>query len=177
MTWIKLLGHIGGVSDMHITSVNPDLLETGRLDSEYYNPIYLDDIVKLNQVGSVELGTVGKFFAGPFGSALPSNLYLDEGIPLFRVGNVGEMEVLLNNMAHLDKGVHETLKASEVKPGDILIVKASVGEKICKVPEWMPKANITQHIIAVRPNGDFDSDFVCAFLFANMEHDNLYDAL
>ncbi|WP_446918288.1 restriction endonuclease subunit S, partial [Klebsiella pneumoniae] len=42
---------------------------------------------------------------------------------------------------------------------------ASVGEKICKVPEWLPKANITQHIIGIRPNQSKDTDYISAFLF------------
>jgi len=152
---------------MHISRVMPALVDTGRLDPDYYNPVYLEDELKLKEFGCIELGKAGKFFAGPFGSKLPSNLYLDHGIPLFRVGNVGKMEVLTENFAHLDKFVHADLKASEVHPGDILIVKASVGEKICKVPDWIAKANITQHIIALRSNGRFDTDYVCSFLFSH----------
>ncbi|WP_226954424.1 restriction endonuclease subunit S, partial [Klebsiella pneumoniae] len=113
----------------------------------------------------VKLGTIGKFFTGPFGSLLPSNLYLNEGIPLFRVGNVGQFEALSENFAYLAPSVHEQLKVSEVVPGDLLLVKASVGEKICKVPEWLPKANITQHIIGIRPNQSKDTDYISAFLF------------
>ncbi|WP_240341701.1 hypothetical protein, partial [Pseudomonas viridiflava] len=73
--------------------------------------------------------------------------YLDKGIPLFRVGNVGQFEVLTDNLAHLAPHIHDEPKASEVRSGDLLVVKASVGEKICKVPDWIPRANITQHIL------------------------------
>ncbi|WP_446916740.1 restriction endonuclease subunit S [Klebsiella pneumoniae] len=119
----------------------------------------------LSNLNCVKLGTIGKFFTGPFGSLLPSNLYLNEGIPLFRVGNVGQFEALSENFAYLAPSVHEQLKVSEVVPGDLLLVKASVGEKICKVPEWLPKANITQHIIGIRPNQSKDTDYISAFLF------------
>jgi len=152
---------------MYISRVKPGLVETSRLDPDYYNPIYLEDVVKLKDFGCIKLSTVGKFFTGPFGSKLPSNLYIDEGIPLFRVGNVGQMEVRKENLAYLDKRVHEELKASEVRSGDVLIVKASVGEKICKLPDSIPKANITQHIIGLRSNGRFDMDYVCSFLFSS----------
>ncbi|MFU7849453.1 restriction endonuclease subunit S [Klebsiella pneumoniae] len=90
---------------------------------------------------------------------------MNEGIPLFRVGNVGQFEALSENFAYLAPSVHEQLKVSEVVPGDLLLVKASVGEKICKVPEWLPKANITQHIIGIRPNQSKDTDYISAFLF------------
>lgn len=150
---------------MLVNRVQAEFIGTNRIDPDYYRPEHLADEKRLRHFGSDELNTVGHFFAGPFGSKLPSDLYLSTGIPLFRVGNVGSMEVLLNGMAHLAPKVHEELIDSEVIPGDLLIVKASVGEKICRVPHWMPRANITQHIIGIRPNGSVDMDYVAAFLF------------
>jgi type I restriction enzyme, S subunit len=152
---------------MHISSIEPDKLRTRRLDADFYHPEHIAIEDRLLSLDHIEFGSCGRFFVGPFGSKLPSNLYLDKGVPLFRVANVGDFDVNTENLAHLDEAVHAELSASEVKPGDLLIVKASVGEKICKVPDWMPRANITQHIIAVRPNGSADVDFLAAFLFSH----------
>ena len=151
---------------MFKSRVAASTLSAKRLDADFYRPDYLATEALLLAQPVSQLGEIGHFFAGPFGSLLPSNLYLEEGIPLFRVGNVGQFEVLPDNFAHLAPEVHRELKASEVLPGDLLVVKASVGEKICKVPDWIPKANITQHIIGIRPNGTFDTDYVSAFLFS-----------
>ncbi len=150
---------------MHLSRIPGERLTTKRLDADFYRPEYLSIESKLMSLRPCSLGQSGRFFAGPFGSKLPSNLYLDQGVPLFRVGNVGQFEALTDNLAHLNESVHEELRVSEVVPGDLLIVKASVGEKICKVPAWMSRANITQHIIAIRPNGRFDVDYLSAFLF------------
>lgn len=150
---------------MFSDKVAPENLNTKRLDSDFYRPEYIEIDNTLSNLNCVKLGTIGKFFTGPFGSLLPSNLYLNEGIPLFRVGNVGQFEALSENFAYLAPSVHEQLKVSEVVAGDLLLVKASVGEKICKVPEWLPKANITQHIIGIRPNQSKDTDYISAFLF------------
>ncbi|HHC3122222.1 TPA: restriction endonuclease subunit S [Klebsiella pneumoniae] len=150
---------------MFSDKVAPQNLNTKRLDSDFYRPEYIEIDNTLSNLNCVKLGTIGKFFTGPFGSLLPSNLYLNEGIPLFRVGNVGQFEALSENFAYLAPSVHEQLKVSEVVPGDLLLVKASVGEKICKVPEWLPKANITQHITGIRPNQSKDTDYISAFLF------------
>ena len=158
---------------MFITRVEPEKINNKRLDADFYHPDYLAVEQKLASVDTQQLGACGKFFAGPFGSKLPSNLYLDEGVPLFRVGNVGQFEVLVDNFAHLAPAVHQELISSEVMPGDILIVKASVGEKIARVPEWLPRANITQHIIGIRPNDVFDSDYVCAFLYSKFGRSQL----
>lgn len=142
------------------------MLGAKRLDADFYRPEYLENEKTLISHPVGKLADVGQFFSGPFGSLLPSNLYLEQGVPLFRVSNVGQFEVLSENFAHLAPKVHNELKASEVLPGDLLVVKASVGEKICRVPESISRANITQHIIGIRPNGTYDIDYVAVFLFS-----------
>ena len=101
---------------MFSDKVVPQNLNTKRLDSDFYRPEYIEIDNTLSNLNCVKLGTIGKFFTGPFGSLLPSNLYLNEGIPLFRVGNVGQFEALSENFAHLAPSVHEQLKVSEVVP-------------------------------------------------------------
>lgn len=150
---------------MHTSRVSPSQIDTKRLDSDYYRPEHLETERILRGLNAEPLKQVGTFWAGPFGSELPSSLYLNQGVPLFRVGNVGSLQVLYDGMAHLDPVVHKELSASEVRPGDLLVVKASVGEKICRIPDSMPQANITQHIIAIRPNGKADADYIASFLF------------
>src|SRR5258708_3566709 len=145
---------------MHTSRVSPSQIDTKRLDSDYYRPEHLETERILRGLNAEPLKQVGTFWAGPFGSELPSSLYLNQGGPLFRVGNVGSLQVLYDGMAHLDPVVHKELSASEVRPGDLLVVKASVGEKICRIPDSMPQANITQHIIAIRPNGKADADYI-----------------
>lgn len=158
---------------MHTSRVNPAQVDTKRLDPDYYHPEHLNTEATLKSLHAQPLKQVGSFWAGPFGSELPSSLYLAEGIPLFRVGNVGSMQVRLDGMAYLAPEVHQELQASEVRPGDLLVVKASVGEKICKIPLTIPKANITQHIIAIRPNGKADVDYLSAFLFGRFGRSQL----
>ena len=139
---------------------------TKRLDPDYYAPQHLHDEEAIFSLGAIQLGTTGKLFAGPFGSELPTSVFVDDGVPLFRVGNVGGMEVDENDLAQISQALHQKLSASEVVPGDVLIVKASVGEKICIVPDSMPLANITQHIIGLHPNGSVDERYVAAALFS-----------
>ncbi|MBB1404490.1 restriction endonuclease subunit S [Pseudoalteromonas sp. SG44-5] len=151
---------------MQINRVPISEIKTNRLDPDYYKPEYLTSEKAVKDFGAFNLGDAGKLFAGPFGSKLPSKLYLDAGIPLFRIGNIGNMEAIPQNMAHLAPEVHQELKTSEVGAGDLLIVKASVSEKICKVPSNIEKANITQHIVALRGNGKYNTDYLMAFLFS-----------
>lgn len=151
---------------MHVSRTPSASLDTKRIDPDYYAPAHLADEMKIRAFGAVELGTAGRLFAGPFGSELPTSVFVDEGVPLFRVGNVGEMAVEARDLARIPPQLHAELSASEVVPGDLLVVKASVGEKLCVIPASMPRANITQHIIGLRPNGTIDMGFAAAVLFS-----------
>jgi len=111
---------------MHISHTSPAWLLTKRLNPDYYAPRHIEDDNTLMTIGAVQLKSVGKLFVGPFGSELPTSVFAEEGVPLFRVGNVGEMEVDENNLARISSALHDKLGASEVVPGDILIVKASL---------------------------------------------------
>ena len=60
---------------MLVNKVQPEFIGTNRIDPDYYRPEHLADEKHLRTFGSDELGVIGDFFAGPFGSKLPSNLW------------------------------------------------------------------------------------------------------
>jgi len=154
---------------MRIPSVSrtpANRLSARRIDAEYYGKEHLKDEEILEAYGSTPLGKFGKLFAGPFGSKVPNSKFVDKGVPLFRVGNIGWMEIVEENLAQIPESLHQEIEASEVLPGDLLIVKASVGEKIAVLPDHFKKANITQHIIGLRPREGADTCFLAAFLMA-----------
>jgi type I restriction enzyme S subunit len=151
---------------MFTTRASPQLLGTRRIDPDYYAPTHVADDQRLRQFGAFELGDCGRFFVGPFGSELPSSLYRPSGVPLLRVGNIGQLDMSEDNLVFLDEATHQQLEASETLPGDLLIVKASVGEKICRFPSRYGRGNITQDIIGIRPNGYADMDYVAVALFS-----------
>lgn len=152
---------------MHTSRTTATALDTKRIDPDYYAPVHLADEALIRSKGAVELGSGGRLFAGPFGSELPTSVFVKEGIPLFRVGNIGELEIDERDLARIPERLHGELSSSEVRPGDLLIVKASVGEKLCIVPDYVHRANITQHIIGMRPNGLLDMGYAAALLFSS----------
>jgi type I restriction enzyme S subunit len=151
---------------MHTSRTKAIALDPKRIDPDYYAPVHLADEERIRSIGAVELGSGGRLFAGPFGSELPTSVFVSVGVPLFRVGNIGEMQINEQDLAHISEALHSELCSSEVLPGDLLIVKASVGEKICVVPGYIERANITQHIIGMRPNGSLDMGYAAACLFS-----------
>lgn len=133
-------------------------LEVMRLDCEYYAPAFVaharfvEAAANSQVLETPTLGNIAALKTGPFGSKLPSHLYRDGGVPLFRVQNVVPFFPKRENLAFLDHATHEQLKASEVLPGDVLISKAGRVGDACLVTGDLGKSNITEHVIAARPD-------------------------
>ena len=83
-----------------------------RLDAEFYGKEYVEHerlvISKRSdpKIGLKPFGQCGRLFTGPFGSRLPSHLYRDRGVPLFRVQNVYPVFPEETNLVFLDAETH-----------------------------------------------------------------------
>lgn len=90
---------------------------------------------------------------GPFGSNLKASEYVDEGVPIARLQNVGR-----NSFVHKNIRFVTTKKASDLArhhflPGDILITKlgAPLG-KACIAPNDIEQGIIVADLVRVRPD-------------------------
>ncbi|RLP89287.1 restriction endonuclease subunit S [Micromonospora sp. BL4] len=64
---------------------------------------------------------------GPFGSALTSSHYTDQGARVIRLGNVGRAEFLPSDEAYIAESYFFRLRRHEAMPGDLVI--AGLGDK------------------------------------------------
>jgi len=81
-----------------------------------------------------------------------AQVYQDEGVPLLRSQNVHFDGLRLDDVAYISNKVHESMKNSHVKSGDVLlnITGASIGR--CSVsPSNLGEANVNQHVCILRP--------------------------
>src|SRR5688572_11427613 len=87
--------------------------------------------------------------------------YVPTGIPLLRSQNVLMNRLSLGDVAYIMEGVHHAMARSSVQPGDLLlnITGASIG-RVAPVPEWLPTANVNQHVCRIRLTADADAAFV-----------------
>lgn len=96
-----------------------------------------------------------KYLASHIGSGkTPSGgaeVYQDAGVLFLRSQNVYEDGLWLDDAAFISDEVDEEMKASRVKPGDVLlnITGASIGRS-CLVPEAFERANVNQHVCIIR---------------------------
>lgn len=97
-----------------------------------------------------------------------SNLYTNEkeGIPFFRIQNIGENGLILNDLKFITKDVHNTeLKRSQIEPNDVLITITGRLGTTASVPSEIKTANINQHICMIRLDGkSADSRYISCFL-------------
>ncbi|WP_200263027.1 restriction endonuclease subunit S [Streptomyces sp. HSG2] len=87
---------------------------------------------------------INEIVDGPFGSALTSSHYADDGARVIRLGNVGSSAFRDEDAAFISLDYFGDLKRHEVKPGDLLI--AGLGDenhpvgRACVAPEGISPA-------------------------------------
>ena len=80
-----------------------------------------------------------------------SDVYEKEGILLIRSQNVYSYGFKLDDVAHINEEINNRMLGSQLKEFDVLlnITGASIG-RATYVPEGFPRANVNQHVCAIR---------------------------
>lgn len=149
--------------------VEPKYVTPIRFIAEYYTFEYLSLEERLDEAGQKldlkPLGSLGRLFAGPFGSTLPTSVFVDEGIPLLRVQNVGELEILTDNLANIGWDTHQKIIRSKLVSGDLAIAKAGRIGTTAIIPSSIPECNVTQHVVGVQVSKNrVNNYYLAAFL-------------
>ena len=87
--------------------------------------------------------------------------YTDEGIVFLRSQNIYDEGLFLNDVVYITEETDESLRASRVLKGDILlnITGASLG-RTCLVPSGLPQANVNQHVCIIRLNDSASREYI-----------------
>lgn len=97
---------------------------------------------------------------GPFGSNLARRHYTTSGPRVIRLQNIGD-GVFIDQKAHISPEHFRTLRAHEVRGGDLLV--ASLGEvmpRACLAPAWIGPAIVKADCIRVRLGDHVDPRWV-----------------
>ena len=91
----------------------------------------------------------------------PSEYFDDNGtVPFLRGINVKEYTISSENMVYISQTSNRALSKSQVRTGDILIVRDGNIGASCVVPSCYNGANVVSMVI-VTPNNNCDSRFLC----------------
>ena len=102
---------------------------------------------------------------GPFGSKLKSAHYVESGVRVIRLGNLGVAEFKDADKSYITHEHFETLRKHEVLPGDLLI--AALAEPVgrcCQVPEGIGTAIVKADCIKFLPHPAVAKQFLLHWL-------------
>ncbi len=107
-----------------------------------------------------------KFSDGPFGSNLKSEHYVEHGVRVIRLQNIGVGEFIDTDTAYISEQHFASLKKHECVPGDVLV--GTLGDpnlRACIQPDSLPVALNKADCVQVRVDEKMaTSAFVCALL-------------
>ena len=144
----------------------------GRLDPHFYNPDFLKNVEKLEEIGCIKLGKACKSISSGTTPKSGGDAYCerDKGIPFVRSGDfLEDGEIDFDDVLHVKPEVHNGLmKGSKIAKGDLLI--AIVGATIGKVGIYQNEsdANINQAIAAARLKSEYEPEFVRSFFLTGV---------
>lgn len=110
-------------------------------------------------------GLAEKFSDGPFGSNLKSDHYVDQGVRVIRLQNIGVGEFIDNDRAYITEEHFKSLSKHQCLPGDVLI--GTLGDpnlRACIQPDWLPQALNKADCVQLRPDCKVTLSEYCACL-------------
>jgi type I restriction enzyme S subunit len=107
-----------------------------------------------------------KFVDGPFGSNLKTSHYVEHGIRVIRLQDIGVGQLLNRGLAYISREHYESLPRHHCMPGDILI--GTMGEpnlRACIMPQSLPEALNKADCLLMRVNSQVAlNQYICGLL-------------
>ena len=88
--------------------------------------------------------------------------YKESGVPFLRSQNIRPFEVSMDNAMFIDATFHSALKKSQLRPGDLAIVRTGYPGTAAVIPPEFPDSNCSDLVI-VRPGDGINPHFLAAF--------------
>ncbi|NOR69660.1 MAG: hypothetical protein GQ532_08210 [Methylomarinum sp.] len=115
----------------------------------------------------VKLGNLAvDVFDGPFGSNLKSSDYVEKGVRVIRLENIGNLEFNADKVTYVSEEKYEALKKHRVSKGDIIFSSFVVdGTRVVVLPTNIEKAINKADCFCIRTFGDsIGADYLAYFL-------------
>lgn len=110
--------------------------------------------VSLSEVASeITVGHVGSM----------ADEYVDTGVPMLRSLNIEPLRIKSDELKYIPREFHEKLKKSQLKAGDVVIVRTGKPGACAVVPEWLNNCNCSDLVI-VRCGPDLHNRFLSYYV-------------
>ena len=88
--------------------------------------------------------------------------YKESGIPFLRSQNIRPFEVSMDNSMFIDESFHRNLRKSQLRPGDLAIVRTGYPGTAAVIPPELLEANC-RDLVIVRTGEEIDPHFLATF--------------
>lgn len=135
--------------------VFPEIINSDRLDANYYKAQYLELHNRLIELNANELGKIAKNIKdGPGGWDVSTEDYVDFGIPVIRSTNLKDGFVNLNeDVVYISEEKHYSLAKSAVRKNDVLLsVRGTIGKSA--VYNYESEANLNAAVVKITLKDD-----------------------
>ena len=144
--------------DIAIDNTKQNLTNARELFDSYLNAIFtqkndgweekkLEDICR-----EITVGHVGSM----------ASKYKESGIPFLRSQNILPFKVKLDNVVFIDDVFHPALKKSQLRPGDLAIVRTGYPGTAAVIPKELEMVNCSDLVI-VKPDDNINPHYLCLF--------------
>lgn len=123
-------------------------------------------------------GIASKFSDGPFGSNLKSEHYVEHGVRVVRLQNIGVGKFNDADKAFVSKEHYATIRKHECRPGDVLV--GTLGDpnlRACLLPEEIPLAINKADCVQIRVNPAFANSYFVSSLINHPSTEQLAQEL
>jgi type I restriction enzyme S subunit len=93
--------------------------------------------------------------------------YRDHGIPFLRSQNIRPFHISLENVVFIDETFHRALAKSQLRPGDVAVVRTGYPGTAAVIPDTLPVSNCSDLVI-VRPGPAADPNYLALFFNSRM---------
>ena len=133
---------------------------------DFYKPIFIENRERIvaSKFKLVRLRAISTKITKGETPLWKGDEYQEKGIRFVKSENVLTGSLFLSKSVFIDDSVHQRMKRSQLKNGDVLlnIVGASIGR--CCVYNRLEPANINQAVCLIRPSTDVNPHWLCTVL-------------
>ncbi|MDX0491533.1 restriction endonuclease subunit S [Sinorhizobium medicae] len=136
------------------------------LTQSIFLEMFGDPATNPNNFPLMKVGELAERYSdGPFGSNLKSEHYVDQGIRIIRLQNIGVGEFIDDDRAYITEEHFNSIAKHECLPGDVLI--GTLGDpnlRACVQPRWLTRALNKADCVQLRPDANIALSEYCSCL-------------